>query len=54
MTIQKWIMARAFSGKRWVAGNTPWTPLPKPVAELRLALIGSGGVYGEERCTSAR
>ena len=31
----------------WVtnAGPPPWTPLVKPVAESRVALIASGGIY---------
>jgi len=49
MSIRKWMMARIFRGDRWVKGGTPWTTLPKPVSELRLALIGSGGVYREDQ-----
>jgi D-proline reductase (dithiol) PrdB len=32
---------------RWAESGepTPWTPLARPVAESRLLLIGSGGVY---------
>lgn len=44
-------MARIFRGDRWVKGETPWTPLPGPVSELRLALIGSGGVYHEDQAS---
>jgi len=47
--IKKWIMARVFGGNRWAKGNTAWTPLPRPVSELRLALISSGGVYREDQ-----
>ncbi|MFQ5342773.1 MAG: glycine/sarcosine/betaine reductase selenoprotein B family protein [Anaerolineae bacterium] len=49
MTVKRWMMAKIFRGDRWVKGETPWTPLPKPVSELRLALIGSGGVYHEDQ-----
>ena len=47
MDFNKWIMAQIFRGNRWAKGKTPWTPLPRPVPELRLALISSGGVYRE-------
>jgi D-proline reductase (dithiol) PrdB len=31
---------------RWVTnGDTPWTPLRKPLGESRVALVASGGVY---------
>jgi D-proline reductase (dithiol) PrdB len=32
---------------RWVVNETPppWQPLPKPLAECRLGLIASGGIY---------
>lgn len=31
---------------RWVVNHdAPWTPLPKPVRECRVALISSGGFY---------
>jgi D-proline reductase (dithiol) PrdB len=32
---------------RWVKSDTPppWAPLRKPVAESRLALVASGGIY---------
>ena len=32
---------------RWVEneGSPPWSPVAKPLAESRVALIGSGGVY---------
>ena len=49
MTIGKWIMAKVFRGERWAKGDTPWSPLPRPVSELRLALIGSGGVYHQDQ-----
>jgi len=44
MTIRRWVMGKIFRGDRWVRGETPWTPLPRPLSELRLARIGSGGV----------
>lgn len=35
-----------FTPYRWTENpSAPWTPLRKPVAESRVALIGSGGVY---------
>lgn len=36
----------AFSPYRWVIneGLPPWTPLPKPIAHSRVALMSSGGV----------
>jgi len=49
MNLKKWMMARIFRGDRWAKGDTPWTPLPRPVSEIRLALIGSGGVYCEDQ-----
>lgn len=31
---------------RWVTNTeAPWTPLPKPIKECRLALVSSGGFY---------
>jgi D-proline reductase (dithiol) PrdB len=31
---------------RWVVNDdAPWTPLPRPLAECRVALISSGGFY---------
>jgi len=49
MDFKKWIMARIFRGERWVKGKTPWTPLPRPVSEIRLALISSAGVYRKDQ-----
>jgi len=39
---------------RWVVSDPaadppPWTPVAKPLARLRVALIGSGGVYREDQ-----
>jgi len=42
-------MGKIFRGDRWIRGETPWTPLPGPLSELRLALIGSGGVYHQDQ-----
>ena len=47
VNINKWIMARIFRGNSWVKGETLWTSLFKPVSEMRLALVSSGGVYRE-------
>lgn len=37
---------RAFAPYRWVVNTDPppWTPLRKPIAQSKLALIGSGGI----------
>jgi D-proline reductase (dithiol) PrdB len=36
----------AFPPYRWVVNtDAPWTPLPKPIAAMRLALLSSGGFY---------
>jgi D-proline reductase (dithiol) PrdB len=39
---------------RWVAHDRdreppPWTPIPRPLEELRIALIGSGGVHRDDQ-----
>jgi hypothetical protein len=36
----------AFPAYRWVVNTeAPWTPLAKPIAATRLALLSSGGFY---------
>lgn len=39
---------------RWVVNDPvldppPWTPISRPLAELRVALLGSGGVYRDDQ-----
>jgi len=36
---------------RWVVNEepAPWTPITRPLSELRLALIASGGVYRDDQ-----
>jgi D-proline reductase (dithiol) PrdB len=37
---------KAYDHYRWVVNNDtpPWTPLKKPIAQCRVALMGSGGI----------
>ncbi len=42
--VRRWAGSRDFSGP---AGETPWTPLARPLAECRVALVTTGGVHLE-------
>ena len=47
---EDWLVARSAARMEFLeAGETPWTPLSKPISQCRIALVTTGGIYLEDQ-----